>query len=267
MSDDDNGPVSREDFDSLWQELVSFRQTSAELETALTQQIDDHQKEIRRLTRALRDEQTQKEHWEETSRELRAKEANQFEDRSKESTELQELRLKLRALEDEQAAVRRVEGGNEVALRRLTEERNSCMERAIIAESTLEETQEALQEAQKEVRQLRELLAEAKQQTQQQQRPSEVVVSSPVSKNGPTLREIELEQAMVAIATRAKQIFELCQQKLVEQGKPPLKLTSSVDLSNAAASASASSTRGGDVVQKQQHEQQQEASKRLDEEW
>ena len=212
MSDDDNGPVSREDFTVYGELLRSVKLGWAE---TLTQQQIDDQKRNSPITRALRDEQTQKEHWGDSRAACqRSQSSLKIVPRNPGARPTAETR----ALEDEQARSV-VWGGNEVALRRLTEERNSCMERAIIAESTLEETQEALQEAQKEVRQLRELLAEAKQQTQQQQqRPSEVVVSSPISSNGPTLREIELEQAMVAIATRAKQIFELCQQKLVEQG-------------------------------------------------
>lgn len=261
MSDEET--VSREEFDNLWNELVSFRQTSAELETALNQQLDDQQKEVRRLTRALRDEQAQKEHWEEQCRELQAKEAQRFHDQDQNTAELLALRQKVRAMEEDQAALRRVEGGIDIEKRRMTEERDQAVDRAIIAESTLEEVQEALQEAQKETKQLRVLLAEAKQQQQHQQvqqqshsqkderattalgasSSSSSSAASPYSRSTPpTRRELELEQAMLAIAARAQQIFLLCQRRLHEQGKPPLQQLPSVlrggDFDSAAAAPS-----------------------------
>lgn len=203
--------VSKDEFDMLWTELEHYRQMTADLERT----VDDKDREIRRLTRLLAEEQNDKQ-------EYRTRLSTQLDDesslREQVATQCEEIkRLKeiKRNLEDSRDQIESAHRTDEFLVKKLEHERDAALDRAIVAETQLEEVEESRRDLRKELSRLKTALEDAQHRQQQQQQVSKP--ASEVEKLN-KVRDEALRAAMASIAERVRSLADHCRRAQAAQG-------------------------------------------------
>lgn len=134
--------VAQEEFDALWDEFQAFKEASSDLEAKLHEQLDERDREIRNLTRQLSNAFQQRDEYRERSNgrtyaedELRA----QIDQQGTEITRLRDLK---RRLEDDLEKLESAQRGEVFQVARLQDERDQALDRAIVAETRVDEVEE-----------------------------------------------------------------------------------------------------------------------------
>lgn len=162
MSSDVAAPASsavvpQEDFDALWDEFKDFKALSANVENALNAQMEEQENEIKRLRRALAEEQSQKEDARGRLSGQQSSDLALYERVNDLQQQVEVLKAKNRVLEDKCEALEHDNHKDAFQQRRLEDTCNAAEERAILAESRVEELEEACAKLRGDVQKLRDL--------------------------------------------------------------------------------------------------------------
>lgn len=140
----------------LWTEFESFKKASQDVEAALHAQVDDQEKEIRRLTRLLMDEQSDAKEYRVRLSQQQQNDMGLSEKVSALEEQLEAFRFKNRQLEDNCERLERSNHTEAFMQKRLEDERDAAQDRAILAEYRVEELEECCTQFRVELQRLRE---------------------------------------------------------------------------------------------------------------